>query len=355
MTTAARRRRLRTRLRGERIDVCLITAPVSLRYFSGFIGSTGLLLVTARQATLFLDDRYLEKGRAEARGLTVLPLAGWQDALHQLAANAGRMLTVAFDEADTTVLQARRWQELFPELLWRSRGFALAPLRAVKERDELAAQREAGRRLARAWSAVRPQLAVGMSERQIAGLLDAAVLQHTGAPVPFETIVGSGPHAARPHHSPSDRVLQRGEALLIDMGAAWHGYSVDMTRMLALSPLPATVRRAWRVVAAAQRAALRACRAGVPPRALDLAARRVLRRAGMEAQFTHNLGHGVGLKVHEEPTVGARNHAPLQAGMVITVEPGVYFPGEFGIRIEDTVVVTAHGAEIITPVPREQP
>lgn len=355
MSTLPRLRRLRQWLRRERIDACLITAPVALRYFTGFIGSTGLLLVAPRTATLFLDSRYVEKGRAETGGVTVVPMGGWQDALHKTAAGAGRALTVAFDEADTTAMQARRWHELFPEIVWRSRNFTLTPLRAVKDRGEQAALREAGKRLARAWAEVRPQLAVGMSEQAIATLLGEAIFRHTGAAPTFDTVVAAGPHAARPHHTPTDRKLRRGEPLLIDVGAAWRGYTVDLTRMLALSPLPAPVRNAWRAVARAQQAALRLCRAGQPIAGLDNAVRKVLRRAGMENNFTHNLGHGVGLRIHEEPVINGKNMSRLKTGMVITIEPGVYFPGNFGIRIEDTVIVTARGPEALIPVPQEQP
>lgn len=354
-SATARLRRLRAHLKRGRIDACLVTAPVSLRYFTGFIGSTGLLLVQAKMATLYLDARYLEKGRAEARGVAVAPLDGWQDALHRASAGAGRALTVAFDEADTTALQARRWRELFPEILWHARNFTLAPLRAVKDREEQAVLREAGRRLAQAWAEARPQFAVGQSERAMAALLDAAIARHTGAPPAFDTMVAAGPHAARPHHTPTDRKLRRGEPLLIDVGASWQGYVVDLTRMLALSPLPAQVARAWRAVAAAQHASRKVCRAGVPAAALDTAARLALRRAGLEKYFTHNLGHGVGLKIHEDPVINGKNTAPLRAGMAITIEPGAYFPGKFGIRIEDTVLVTARGCVPVIPVPQERP
>lgn len=354
MSIAVRLRRLRAYLQGERIDGCLVTAPVALRYFTGFVGSTGLLLILPRTATLFLDARYLEKGKTEVRGVTVAPLVSWQDVLHRAVAQAGRTLTVAFDEGDTTALQARRWREAFPEVLWHSRNVAFAPLRAVKDRTEQALLREAGRRLARAFAEVRAQFAVGKSEREMALLLDAAILRHTGAPPAFETMVASGPHAARPHHNPTDRKLRRGEPLLIDCGASWQGYIVDMTRMLALSPLPAPVRRAWRAVAQAQAAAKKICRAGRPVNDLDRAVRAVLKRHRLEPFFTHNLGHGVGLKIHEEPVVNGRTPLRLQAGMAITIEPGVYFPEKFGIRLEDTVLVTARGCETLTTAPLER-
>ncbi len=226
-------------------------------------------------------------------------------------------------------------------------------LRAVKDPWELGRLREAGRRLSEVAACILPKVLSGCTERQIAWEIELA-LHDAGFERPaFETIVASGPMAARPHHRSGDRQISAGELVVVDFGGVLDGYAVDMTRTVAVGDVPAE-HLAWRVaVGEAQGAAIAACGPGVLPSAIDAAARTVLDRAGLGDRFVHSTGHGLGLEVHERPTIGPRGDVdgPVTAGMVFTIEPGVYVPGAGGVRIEDDVVITATGVERLTSAP----
>jgi Xaa-Pro aminopeptidase len=227
-------------------------------------------------------------------------------------------------------------------------------LRLVKDAWEVARLREAGGRLAEVAACILPKVSMGCTDRQVAWEIDQA-LHAAGFEKPaFDTIVASGPESARPHHRPSARCLGDGDLVVVDFGGILDGYAVDMTRTVALGAVPAEHRRWRRAVFEAQQAAIQAARPGAPPSAVDAAARASLATSGLDEYFVHSTGHGLGLEVHEKPTIGPRgdHDGPLAPGMVFTVEPGVYVPGIGGVRIEDDVVVAATGVECLTGAPQ---
>jgi Xaa-Pro aminopeptidase len=225
----------------------------------------------------------------------------------------------------------------------------MAGLRAIKDADELAALEEAGRHADRVMQEAAEFLRPGLRETEVARFITER-FHELGDTEPW-ALVASGPHSALPHHSSTTRALQAGEVVLLDLGAFTRGYGSDITRTFWLGDPPAEAERVHQVVNAAREAGMAAVRAGVPAQEVDRAARAVIERAGYGAAFTHRTGHGVGLEVHEAPWIVEGNPAPLAAGMVHSVEPGIYLPGRFGVRLEDLVVVESGGARALNHAP----
>jgi Xaa-Pro aminopeptidase len=225
-------------------------------------------------------------------------------------------------------------------------------VRLIKDADELDALREGGRRLSRIAREVPALVREGRAERAIAADIDAAMREAGFSRPAFDTIVASGPNSALPHARPTDRLLQTGDATVLDFGGVYDGYCVDLTRTVQLGAPSAALARLYSAVAEAQQAAIRAVRPGVTASAIDGAARAVLERYGLGEAFGHGTGHGLGLEVHEEPRIARQtprltDHA-VEPGMVFTIEPGAYVPGVGGVRIEDDVLVTENGCEVLT-------
>ncbi|KPL87316.1 M24 family metallopeptidase [Ardenticatena maritima] len=229
----------------------------------------------------------------------------------------------------------------------------LTRLRMCKDADELASLREAIRitetALQRAIEAVAP----GVSERHIANVLRMAFFELGSEGLAFEPLVVAGPRSAHPHAHPGDRAIQPGDVVIIDCGGVSHGYHGDITRCLALAPVPDIIQRIYDVCRQAADAGRAAVRPGVPAEAVDRAARRVIEEAGFGAYFIHRTGHGLGLEIHEPPYIVEGNQEPLEPGMVFTVEPGIYIPDVGGVRVEDVVAVTENGADVLTTFPRD--
>jgi Xaa-Pro aminopeptidase len=327
------------RLRELLEEPLLITNPVNVLYLTGFDSSNAALLVEPDRARLFTDFRYFEAAQA-VEGVeavqTARALIAWLT--EELSGRIG---------FEANVLP---WS--FAEQL-RDGGIDIVPrqglveqLRAVKDEDELRAFREACGVTDRMFERLVSEVQfIGRRERDVAW--DIAKLFHDeGADEPaFEAVVGSGPRGARPHARAGDRVIESRELVVIDTGCRVGGYASDYTRTLATGELDTEMREAYEVVRAAQQAGLDALRAGVTGRDGDAAARRVVEESPFAGTFGHGLGHGLGLDIHEAPRLSTESADTLAAGNVVTVEPGVYLPGRFGIRIEDDVIVTEHGIE----------
>jgi len=348
-----RRRAVAAGLAERKLDGFLAAFSPNLRYLSGFTGSNGNLLIAPDAAILFTDPRYSIQAAEEtscavriAKGPLVVEVAAaiGRLGLKRIGYEPGRM-TCAQYEALRARLPMRA--SLQPVSAW------IEQLRMVKSPGEIERIRRSVKLNARAFEQVAARVRPGMTERDLAAELEYR-MRRLGAEKPaFETIVAAGVRSALPHAQPTAARLQPRDLVLVDMGAQQDGYSSDMTRMLFLGAPTAKVKRVYRAVLEAQLAAISTVRAGASTAAVDRVARRVLRGYGLDRDFVHSTGHGLGLEIHEPPRLGKRDKARLQAGMAITIEPGVYLEGFGGIRIEDTVVVTENGCEILTPTDKE--
>jgi Xaa-Pro aminopeptidase len=356
---AARRGEVAAGLSARKFDALLVAFSPNLRYLTGFTGSNASLLITPERATLFTDPRYTIQaaeetgGRAASSGLRVKTAKGpLVVAVAAAIAKAG-VRHIGYEPARMTcdALDALKARLPMRATLEPVHGWIEA-LRMVKTPDELARIRRSVLINSRAFEQTVARLKTGVSERDFAAELEYR-MRRLGAEKPsFETIVASGPRSALPHAQPTAAPLAAG-FVVVDMGAFVDGYASDMTRTLHVGAPGAKAKRAYKAVLEAQLAAIAAVRPGVVAYAPDRAARRVLRRYGLDRAFVHSTGHGLGLEIHEPPRIGKRDETRLRPGMAITIEPGVYLEGWGGIRIEDTVVVTETGCEILTPTPKD--
>lgn len=351
---AGRRRRAASALASDKLDAAVLSSAANLRYFTGFTGSNGLLLLWgARGGALFTDPRYAIQAAGESDCALHVARGPLFVALMRLAARK-RLKTIGFEESSVSWESWERLkQNLPPGASLEPASHLLDPLRTLKSAAEIQLIRRSVLANSEAFSQAMRDVRPGMPEFSLAAEIEYK-MRLLGAERPaFETIVASGARTALPHARPTAQPIQRDQLLLIDMGASLEGYSSDMTRMAFLGRPGPKVRRLYAAVLEAQLAAIGAVRAGVTAGSVDRVARKVLRGRGLEKAFVHATGHGLGLEIHEAPRLGKRATCSLEAGMVVTVEPGIYFEGFGGIRIEDTVVVTSSGCEVLTPTSKE--
>lgn len=346
--------RLAERLPSAGADLFVVTALVNVRYLTGYTGSNGLALIGPDTRVFITDFRYVEQSAAEVdpafeRRIAALDLMeGIRDVL------APGDLRLAFEDAHLTVRQYERLRELMPDRVELvPGGDAVEALRAVKEPGEVELIRGASEIADAALRDVMEHGLVGRTEIEVADALERAMRSRGARGVSFDSIVAAGAHGALPHAQPRAVEIGRGRLVVIDWGAQLDGYCSDCTRTLATGELDEQALAAYELVREAQVAGLEAVQAGVAGRDADAAARAVLDAGGHGDHFGHGLGHGVGMEIHEGPRLSQRSDDVLRAGNVVTVEPGVYLPGRFGIRIEDLVVVTDAGCDILTSVPKE--
>jgi Xaa-Pro aminopeptidase len=345
-----RRDTIRQQLGELDADAFLVTKLVNIRYLTGFTGSNGQLIIGGDDL-LLTDTRYEEQSGREAPDC--LREIYWAASMPQ---TLGRALTdrgikrLAVEASHVTLTFARTLQGVSDASLVETTA-VVERLRMVKAPDEVAALRKAAAIGDAGFTALLSRLAEGMTERDAAAELEDAMRRAGSEGVSFDTIVAFGESAAEPHHSPGERRLGRGDFIKLDFGATAGGYHSDMTRTIAFGRPSDEQREIHRIVYDAQRAGVAAVAPGMSAGAVDAAAREVVEAAGYG--FGHGTGHGIGLEVHEAPTVRKESADILAAGMAVTVEPGIYLPGYGGVRIEDTVVVTGDGCDILTNSPRE--
>ncbi|MGN9839470.1 M24 family metallopeptidase [Nonomuraea sp. H19] len=335
----ARRARLAELLPAHEVSALLVTSPVNVRYLTGLASSNAAVLVRADgSALLATDNRYIDM----ARTLDV-PSVEAPDVAGRLAEPG-----VGIEAASMSVATFRGLAEGLVPL-----GPVVETLRMVKDEGELELLRTACEITDQAFADISRKIVPGMTERDLARLLDNRMTE-LGADKPaFDTIVAAGENGAIPHHAPTGRELRAGDLVTMDFGARYHGYHADMTRTVCLGPPAAWQREVYDLVAAAQRAGRHALAPGAGADAVDAAARSVIEDAGYGARFRHGLGHGVGLEIHEEPFLGPSRTGRLEDRVPITVEPGVYLPGRGGVRIEDTLVTREGGPELFTKTTKE--
>jgi Xaa-Pro aminopeptidase len=346
----ARTDRLVGLLAERELDCLLVTNLANVRYLTGFTGTNGACIVSSDERLFLTDFRYVEQARSQVQGYERVE-AG-RDMVGDLA---GRLRGRAgFDDAHMTVELHRKLGEKVAEgVELVSAGGLVERLREVKDELELDAIRAAAEIANEAYEELRERGLAGRTERDVALTLTRSLEDRGAEGASFPAIVAAGPHGALAHAVPRDVEIPRGTLVVIDMGAQVDGYCSDCTRTLATGPLEDGALDVYELVRRAQDEALRAVRAGASCKAVDAVARDVIEAAGHGEHFGHGLGHGVGLEVHEAPRLAKTAEGELRAGNVVTVEPGVYVPGELGVRIEDLVVVTDGEPEVLTAFPKE--
>jgi Xaa-Pro aminopeptidase len=344
--------RVARRVEERGLDALLVTARVNVRYLTGFTGTNGIAVVGPDMRRFLTDSRYVERAKAELDGFDVEPAP--QELRLALAEGwpAGR-LRLGFDDADVSVRLHANLRETLPERIeLLAAGGLVEAERAVKEPRELDAIRAAAELTDGVYDWVRERGLVGRTERAVALALEQEMRERGADDPAFPSIVAAAENGALPHATPRDVEIPPDTLVTLDIGARVDGYCADGTRTWATGPLDDGLAEIYETVRRAQQAALDAVRPGAEGRAVDAVARDLIGAAGHGEHFGHGLGHGVGLDVHEAPRLARTATGRLQAGHVVTVEPGIYVPGRGGVRIEDLVVVTAVGHEVLSGTPK---
>lgn len=364
---AGRHRLLRTAIDEQRIDALVVTNLFNVRYLTNHVGSAGTLVVTRDAVDLLIDFRYqeavasLQASPAACPTLRMHPVpASYDEALVDLLVELG-VSTVGIEAGHLTVARQEWLLRTFVSrqiaITIRSTERLVERCRLIKDGFEIAVIRDAAQRLEAVADQAFANVRAGASEREVAAAVEGAMRAAGYERPAFETIVASGPNSALPHHRAGARNLATGDLVVLDFGGILDGYCCDLTRMASVGTPSPEARRLYEAVREAHQAAIDAVKPGVLPSAIDAAARTVLIGHGLGEAFGHGTGHGLGLEVHEEPRVGkprAEAREPmLEPGMVFTIEPGAYIAGFGGVRIEDDVLVTATGSEVLTSVRRD--
>jgi Xaa-Pro aminopeptidase len=364
MNFLARQKKLREQLASTGLDALLVSHLPNIRYLCGFTGSAGFLLVSEAGSVFFTDVRYDTQGRAEVKGARVIiarkavlnALGEWIGARRKKARSKG--WTIGIDAEHVSVAERKRVADLLPSgVRLRNAAALVERARMVKEDDELELIRAAVRLGATLFDRALEVLRPGIKEAEVAAEMEYAARRAGAEEMSFPTIIASGARSALPHGRATEQAIASGGFVVCDFGVILAGYCSDQTRTVWVGAASGAngeeARRVYESVREAQEAAIAAVRPGISVAEVDGAARKVLRQAGLGRYFTHSTGHGVGLEIHEAPRVAAGQKEVLKPGMVITIEPGVYFPGKWGVRIEDMVAVSEDGCEVLTPTGKD--
>ena len=353
-----RQLRLREHLAASRYDALLVSHLPNIRYLCGFTGSAGLLLVEAKRSTFFTDVRYDTQAHEEVKGAKIViarkaPLEAVGEFLAKRRKGSRRQ-TVGLESDHVTLSEKKRLsQSHLAGVLFKDAPPMVERFRMVKDEEEIARIRAAVQLGAEIFDRALEVLRPGVKEVEVAAEMELAARQGGAEAMSFETIIASGARSALPHGRASSQPIASGAFVVCDFGVILSSYCSDQTRTVWVGKLSDDAGQAYEAVREAQQAAIEAVRPGVRAGDVDAAARSSLRKSGFGRYFTHSTGHGVGLEIHEAPRIGDGQKEVLQPGMVITIEPGIYFPGKWGVRIEDIVVVTSGGCEVLTPTSKD--
>jgi Xaa-Pro aminopeptidase len=353
-----RRDRARDLIAAAGVEAALITSGVNVRYLAGLASSNAALLLTAAgRAVLSTDSRYAGTAERDCADVELLVRRDVDAELIQLAL-AGGLQLIGFEDQDLTVCRYQALAGLGDSLVLRPLGSGVDDLRVVKDDTELDLLTRACQITSDAFTAMLGQLRPGVSEREFAVGLERMMIDLGAEAMAFDSIVASGPNGAIPHHVPTGRRFEAGDLVTVDCGARYAGYHADMTRTVAIGEPSGWQREIYELVAEAQAAGVAAARVGADVGDLDAVSRDLIEAAGYGANFSHGLGHGVGLVIHEAPWLGHGKTGTLQDRVPITIEPGIYLPGAGGVRIEDTLVVragtgAAGSAQSLTTITRD--
>ncbi len=352
---AQRRDKLRSLMRSAQADAMLVTNELNVTYLTGFTGDSSYLLLTRDREIILSDARYEEDLRAECPDVTAeirrppTKMGEWVERV----VSSVKPKALAIEADSLTLTQFDQFATSLPNVNLVKTSGLVEQLREIKDKDEIAETRHAVRLAERAFAVIRAAMRPDQTEREIARELEHQIRLLGGRGCAFPPIVAVGPQAALPHARPGDRRIEESPFVLIDWGAVSRLYRSDLTRVLATAKISPKLETIYRVVLRAQQAAIDTIRPGVALEAVDAAARKVIEAAGYGRQFSHGLGHGIGLQIHEAPRVGQNEKRLLKPGMIVTVEPGIYIPQWGGVRIEDDVLVTRSGCEVLSSTPKE--
>ncbi|MFQ5613899.1 MAG: M24 family metallopeptidase [Anaerolineae bacterium] len=347
---------LRQKMREHNLDGFIVTQAENRRYLSGFTGSAGTLIISGERQIFAADFRYYEQVRQQAPAWTLARVSyDFAGRLPEILDDLGlHSKQVGFESQNVTVNQLESWQEKLQEQasLVPTSGF-VEQLRQVKGEDEAAAIRKAVALADAALDYISEWIQPEMTEKQVAWELEVFLRTRGADALAFPPIVAAGPQGALPHARPGERTIAPGEPVVMDLGCVVDGYCSDVTRTFCLGqPSSDKYLEVWNLVQQAVERARAGIYGGISGKAADELARSIIKAAGYGDNFGHSLGHGVGLAVHEGPRLSFRYDDPVPAGAIVTIEPGVYLPGEFGVRLEDMVLVTDGGAEVLTQAPK---
>jgi len=349
---SGRLQKLRQKLAEKELDAIFVSQPANRYYLSGFDGSAGFLLITAQDAILATDFRYIEQAKQQAPEYSIFQItsnmANWFPELisglklHKLGFEAGHITFAVYRQLNDIIGKMQPTPKLIPL------DGLVESLRVVKEPEEIEVISRAAELGDRAFEHIEGIIHAGMTEKEVAWEIEKFMRENGSQAVPFDIIVASGPNSALPHAKPSQRPIQPGEPILLDIGARIDGYSSDLSRTICLGAPDDTFKKVYDIVLGAQLTALALIKEGMTGEQADSLARTVITEAGYAEAFGHSLGHGVGLAAHESPRLSPGSTEPLTSGMVFTVEPGIYLPGWGGVRIEDLAVMEDSQIKVIS-------
>lgn len=346
--------KLRRQLKQSGAEALLVTNFKNVTYLTGFTGDDSYLLVTAKEEILFSDPRYSEQLEEECphvklevreQGVSIL------DSVAKTVSKA-KIGKLGIESSSMTVQFFKKVVAKLPRVEIKPFDGLVEELRVIKDKGEIALTRDAVSLAEKAFAVLKAGLRGDQTEKELEALLTYEIQRNGGRGTSFPPIVGVGPRAARPHGTPGMVKMEEDSFVLIDWGADYRFYKSDLTRVLFYGKVPAKMKKMYETCLKAQLAAIDKIKPGVIMSDVDKAARSIIAKAGWGKQFGHGLGHGIGLDIHEAPRLNSLSDRPLEPGMIVTVEPGIYFPGFGGVRIEDDILVTKDGHEVLTSVPK---
>lgn len=343
-------KKLQKQLSELKVDACLIDYPLHLYYLTGLKLSKGELFIDKKQSHLFVDGRYIQT----AQERNIVPATLSSSEVKEKFLKKIKIKTLAFDSDNTSYHKFLELNAFAKKLKLNLKPVPnpLKELRALKDKTELEKIRSSAKHLWKAFQHIKKLLRPGITEAELALELKLYGLKHGAEGTSFEPIIAFGPNSALPHHRAGNTRLKKGDIVLIDIGLIVDQYYSDMTRTLFFGPEDPRLKKFYQVVRNAHASALRKCKPGATLKDLDIAARQEMKKQGLESYYIHNLGHGVGLEIHEFPSLSKNSvdkNVVLKKGMVVTIEPGLYLPGKGGVRWEDTIIITDKGYENLYP------
>lgn len=332
----------------------IISSDISRRYLCGFKSSAGIVVVTKEKSYLLIDFRYIDKAKAAVTDCEVILLDKAKEQITDILKKHG-ITTVMLESENTTIGELNRKKESFPSVEFDTTDALsreIADMRIIKSKQELEKIVHAQRIAEKAFNRLLRDIKVGQTEKHVAALLDYYMAEYGSDGLSFDTIAASGVNSASPHAVPTDKKLENGDFLTLDFGATYDSYHSDMTRTIAIGHVTEEMKEMYSAVHSANLDALKAVKAGISGKLADSVARSTLDAWGYGQYFGHSLGHGVGLEIHEPPYASANSSYTLKKGMILTIEPGAYITGKYGVRIEDMVVITDDGCINLTNTPK---